>query len=93
MAKKKLAHNKRHKIWPLQEAKTRFSELVNEVVRDGYHTITKNGHPVVVMISKEEFEKLSSHKQTLLDFFLNAPLPEIDIDIERNHDVGRNIDL
>ena len=82
-----------HKVWQLQEAKARFSELVNEVEEDGYHTITKNGHPVVMIISTREFEKLKTPKNTLLDFFRDAPLPDVDIDIERDKDTGRDNDL
>ena len=93
MGKKKLVHKRRHKVWQLQEAKAQFSQLVNEVTKDGYHTITKNGQPIVVVISKDVFEKLSCQKQTIVDFFLEAPLPEIEIDIERNRDMGRDIDL
>ena len=91
--KKKTVLRKRHRVWQLQEAKAHFSELVNEVVHDGYHTITKNGHPVVVVISKVEFEKLKAPKNTLLDFFLESPLPEIDLDLSRDRDMGREIDL
>lgn len=82
-----------HKVWQLQEAKARFSELVNEVERDGYHTITKNGHPVAVIISKKDFEKLNTPKNSLLDFFRDAPLPDFDLDIQRSKDQGRSIDL
>ncbi|HSX12347.1 MAG TPA: type II toxin-antitoxin system Phd/YefM family antitoxin [Rhabdochlamydiaceae bacterium] len=77
----------------MQEAKARFSELINEVERDGYHTITKNGHPVAMIISKKEFEKMKMPKNSLLDFFREAPLPDLDIDIKRNKDRGRDINL
>jgi prevent-host-death family protein len=81
------------KVWQLQEAKARFSELVNEVEHGGYQTITKNGHEVAIIISKEEFENLRKPKNTLLDFFNDAPYPEVDLDIERDHDLGREVDL
>jgi antitoxin Phd len=82
-----------HRVWQLQEAKARFSELINEVERDGCHTITKNGHPVAVVISTHEFEKMRKPKNTLLDFFREAPLPDFDFEIQRNKDLGRDIDL
>lgn len=91
--KKRAVPKRRHKVWQLQEAKARFSELINEVKEDGYHTITKNGHPVAVVMSKEEFEKLQTPKNTLVDFFYNAPLPDLDLDLERDRDLGRDIDL
>ncbi len=42
---------------------------------------------------KSEFKKLSSQKKSMLEFFLEAPLPEIEIDMERNRDRGRDVDL
>lgn len=91
--KRRRYSKKTHRVWQLQEAKARFSELVNEVERDGYHTITKNGHPVAMIISKNEFEKMQKPKNTLLDFFREAPLPDLDLDIERNKDLGRDVNL
>ena len=89
--KKSRAHRrKKHKTWQLQEAKARFSELVNEVIEDGYHTITKNGRPVAVVISHEEFEKFKKPKNSLGEFLAESPF---DFDIERDKDVGREIDL
>jgi len=82
-----------YKVWQLRQAKSQFSQLVNEVVKDGYHTITKNGEPIVVVVSKEEFERLSSQEMGVVDFFLKAPLPEVDIDVERNQDLGRDMGL
>jgi prevent-host-death family protein len=82
-----------HKVWQLQEAKARFSELINEVEHDGYHTITKNGRPVAMIISKDEFEKLRTPGNSLLDFFRESPLPDLELDMERDKDLGRDIDL
>lgn len=89
--KNDLSDKKRHRTWQLQEAKARFSELINEVIEDGYHTITKNGRPVAIIISYEEFEKLKTPKNSLGDFLSESPLS--DLDIERDRNVGREIDL
>jgi len=83
---------RRHKTWQLQEAKARFSELVNEVIEDGYHTITKNGHPVVVVISQEEFEKIQSPEKSLSEFLLKSPFSQSELDIQRDKDPGREFD-
>lgn len=91
--KRRASKRTKRRTWQLQEAKSRFSELVNDAINDGYQTITKNGEPVVVLISKKEFEKLKIPKDSLLDFFLQAPFPEEDLDIKRNKDTGREIDL
>jgi len=93
MRKKHKDYRKRHKVWQLQEAKARFSELVNEVEHGGYHTITKNGRPVAMIISKSDFEKMCAPKNTLLDFFREAPLPGLDLDIKRSKDRGKSVEL
>lgn len=89
----KLRKTRPRKIWQLQEAKACFSQLVKEVEEDGYHMITKNGYPVAMIISTIEFEKLQKTENTLLDFFREAPLPDIDLDISRDKDPGRETDL
>jgi prevent-host-death family protein len=81
------------RTWQLQEAKAQFSQLVNETIEDGFQTITRNGHPVVVMISQKEFERFQKPKETIVDFFKRAPFPDLDLDIGRDKDTGREIDL
>lgn len=84
---------RRHRVWQLQEAKAQFSELINEVEKDGYHTITRNGHVVAMVVSKSEFEKMEMSENTLLDFFRGAPLSEFDLDLERDKDTVRDVEL
>lgn len=51
------------KTLPLTEAKTKLSSLIDEVRdRDEEVTITKNGRPVAVLVSADEFE---SWKETI----------------------------
>jgi prevent-host-death family protein len=51
------------KTLPLSDAKARLSELVEEVTsRDEVITITRNGRPVAVLVSPDEFE---SWKETV----------------------------
>lgn len=80
-------------MWQLQEAKAKFSKLVDEVLQDGYHTITRNGYPVVVVLSQKEFEQYRKSEDTLIDFFNRAPFPDEDLDLTRDKDTGREIDL
>ena len=45
------------KTLPLSEAKTRLSALIDEVRdRDEEVTITRNGRPVAVLVSSDEFD-------------------------------------
>lgn len=91
--KKRRYLRKTHRVWQIQEAKARFSELINAVEKDGYHTITKNDRPVAVILSKCEFEKMRTAQGGLLDFFRESPLSEFDLDLVRNKDTGRDIRL
>lgn len=80
-------------IWQIQEAKARFSELIQDATQRGYQTITKNGQPIAVMISKEEFDKMNQPALSLLDFFRSAPCQEIEMHIQRSKDLPRKVDL
>jgi len=59
--------------WQLQDAKSRFCELVDKV-RTGPQFITRRGKPVAVVISEAEYDKLSAKKIDILDFFRSSPL-------------------
>ena len=37
-------------IWQLQEAKNRFSEVINSAEHDGPQTITRHGRPVALVV-------------------------------------------
>jgi prevent-host-death family protein len=37
-------------IWQLQEAKNRFSEVINAATQDGPQTITRHGHPIALVV-------------------------------------------
>jgi len=51
------------KVLPLSEVKMKLSELIEEVSsRDEEITITKNGKPVAILVSPDEFD---SWKETL----------------------------
>ena len=91
--KKNASRRRRHKTWQLQEAKAKFSELVDEAQDNGYQVITRNGRPVAVLMSNEEFEHHRKKEDTLIDFFKKAPFPELDLDLKRDRDLGRELDL
>ena len=56
------------KVLPLSEVKTKLSELVDVVERrDESITITRNGKPVAVIVSKDEYEGWHETTQILRD--------------------------
>jgi len=46
-----------HRSWSVQDAKNRFSEVV-EAARKEPQTVTKHGKPTVVVIAADEYERL-----------------------------------
>ena len=52
-------------VWQLQEAKSRFSELVETAILKGAQTVTKHGKPAVVVISAEEYQRTAAPKKSL----------------------------
>ncbi len=44
--------------WALQDAKNRFSELVNAAIQGTPQRVTRRGKPAVVVIATEEYERL-----------------------------------
>lgn len=82
------------KKWQLQEAKNKFSQLVDEVVNNNDHQIiTRHGKDTAVILSFEEYKKLTKKKGSLANFFRNSPLFDEQIDLERNKDYSRDIEI
>ena len=82
--------------WQLQVAKARFSELFRRARSEGPQLITRQGKECVVMISDEQYERLvgKAHQpKNLLQFFRESPLVGVDLDLERDKDEGRDIEL
>ncbi len=80
--------------WQMQTAKARFSELVKHAAQEGPQDITLHGRSVVVVISRELFDRLSGNEQSLVDFMRASPLQgRDDIEFERDRSLPREIAL
>jgi prevent-host-death family protein len=79
--------------WQLQEAKNRFSELVNKVLDEGPQVVTRRGEKVVVIVSNEEYNKLLKSQSSLLEFFRQSPLVGTKLDLERDRSFPRETQL
>jgi prevent-host-death family protein len=44
--------------WQLQEAKARFSEVVEQALTGEVQIVTRRGRPAVVVIPYEEYERM-----------------------------------
>jgi len=78
--------------WQLQEAKQRFSELVQRVLDEGPQIVTRRGREAVVVVSAKEFRRLSGNIPDFKNYLLSGPDFE-ELDIERSKEPARVIDL
>lgn len=79
--------------WQLQEAKNRLSQVVDSALHDGPQTITVRGKPAAVVVSFEEFRKLIQPRIPLSRFFRESPLHDAELDLTRDTDLGREVEL
>ncbi len=73
------------------EAKNRLSQIINAAVKGEPQIITNNGTEAVVVISFEEFKRLTAKKQSLVELLLDNPCRKygIELDLTRSKDSGR----
>jgi antitoxin Phd len=77
--------------WQLQDAKAKFSLLVQKAIDDGPQTVTRRGKPAVVVLSAEQFELMKKRQISFKDLLAMVSLE--DVDLERNKDLPREIDF
>jgi antitoxin Phd len=59
------------KTWPVQDAKARFSELLETCLRDGPQLVTRRGEKAAVLVPMVQWERLADGgKPTLKDLLL-----------------------
>ncbi len=79
--------------WQLQEAKNRFSEVVEEAIKHGPQTVTKHGREAVVVMSVEEYQRMKQPQKNLFQFFQDSPMYAVELDLTRSQELPRDIDL
>ena len=81
------------KTWQLQEAKNKFSQVVEMAISEGPQIITRRGVRAVVLISLKDLERLRKPKTSLVQFLAESPLKGMRLDLQRDKDSGRTLDL
>ncbi len=77
--------------WQLQDAKNRFSKVVEEALHEGPQTVTRRGEPVVIVVSIDTWEKLTEARPSLKDYLRSGPLGELDL--TRDNEERREVSL
>ena len=80
-------------IWQLQDAKSKFSQLVENAMHNKPQFVTKHGNNAVVILSFEEYKKMIKPKQDLISFFRCSPFIDFELEITRDKDFPRDIEL
>ena len=63
--------------WQLQEAKARFSELLDAALRKGPQVVTRRGVEAAVLVPIEEWRRLQRESRPNIKQLLLAPGPRI----------------
>jgi antitoxin Phd len=72
------------RMWQIQEAKNKFSEVVDEAIKHGPQIITKRGVEAVIVLAYDEYRAVMLNKKKLSDFFRESPLAKVDLDLKRD---------
>jgi antitoxin Phd len=60
------------KTWPVQDAKTRFTKLLEACLREGPQLVTRRGAEVAVLVPIEQWQRLkNAGKPTLKELLLS----------------------
>jgi antitoxin Phd len=78
--------------WPVQHAKSRFSEVIERARTEGPQTITRHGTERAVVLSIEDYRALATQKSDFKAYLLGGPKVD-DFSIERDRDTGRDVEL
>jgi prevent-host-death family protein len=78
--------------WSVQDAKTRFSEVIERARTEGTQTITRHGAERAVVLSIEDYRALAAYKPDFKAYLLGGPKVD-DFPIQRDRDAGRPVEL
>ena len=58
-------------LWPVQDAKARFSELLDTCLAEGPQTISRRGVPQAVIVPLDQWQQVSGRQATLKALLLD----------------------
>lgn len=79
-------------IWQFQEAKTKFSEVLSRVEKNGKQVVIRNKKHFVILNEEVYNDYIGSHR-SVLDLFLRCPHQDIELDRSRSKETLRDLDL
>lgn len=81
--------------WQLQDAKARFSEVVRRAAEQGPQHVTVNGEERAVVVSAQEYERLTGQRTglELVKLLADSPLADVEFEHPRISGPVRDVDL
>ncbi len=76
--------------WQLAEAKNQFSEVFTKTIEEGPQFVTRRNQEIVLM-SKEEYLRLTGQKPTFLEVLMSGPSLE-GVDLGRDTSSMRDLE-
>lgn len=81
-------------MWSVQDAKNRFSAVVDAALAGTPQAVTRRGKPAVVVIAADDYQRLVAgavkSRPSFVDHLLSFP---VDVEIERAGALPRDIDF
>jgi antitoxin Phd len=71
------------KTWPVQDAKARFSELLDTCLREGPQMVTKRGAEAAVLVPARDWQRLQQAARPTLKELLLAPSPRVEFHVPK----------
>lgn len=67
------------KVWPVQDAKSRFSEFLDTTLRDGPQVVSRRGREEAVLVPIGQWQRMQTAAKPTLKDWLLAESPRFDI--------------
>lgn len=64
--------------WQVQDVKARFDEVLKIAQHEGPQEVTSNGRSLVVVLSRERYDKLTGNDRSFVEFMASSPLRAAD---------------
>jgi prevent-host-death family protein len=77
----------------LQEAKSRFSEVVERAIKEGVQTVTKHGKPAVMIVSAQDYQRDKAPRKSLMAALRQCPEDLTQLVGKRSRETARRIKL
>lgn len=76
-----MAGDRSARLWPMQVAKERFSELLEASLDEGPQILTREGVEIAVLVAFEEWRQLQSSQRPTIKELLLAESPRAEIPV------------